>query len=518
MESERIAIIDLGTNTFHLLIVELQEGEDFVIINRYREQVRLGEGGMTSGKIAAAAFERGIRVLKSFRKLINGKGAGRVLAYATSAIRSSSNGAEFMRKARQEADIDIRVINGNEEAAFIFGGVINGVNLPWDQNTLMVDIGGGSVEFIVCREGKPILLRSIDVGAARLLGRVKPSDPITAAEIAEVKKAVTELTGGLLAELKQFSLPLMVGSSGSFETVAAMIAHEENDLLSTENLNSYRFSRTQFTKLYKRLLKSTRAERLKMPGMEPMRVEMIVMSIILMDVLIQELGIEEVMISTNALKEGILYHYLDEKRERMTHLMGGAAKNLRLKSVRSLARKFRCDVDHGLKVSELALSLFDHLGPMHQLGQHEREMLKYCCLLHDIGYFVSPSGHHKHGQYIVMNSAMSGFSNDELIIMGNIVRYHRKSPPTRDHFHFKILSQHHRFVVRVLAALLRIADQLDRGHRHLVEELIVKTDNNKIGIFVDARDNVDMEIANAMENRGMLESVFSLEVEIKPAE
>jgi exopolyphosphatase / guanosine-5'-triphosphate,3'-diphosphate pyrophosphatase len=514
MDSERLAIIDLGTNTFHLLIVEVRESEDFIITNRYREPVRLGEGGMTSGKISSAPFERGIRVLKSFRKLINSKGAGKVLAYATSAIRSSSNGAEFIRRARQEADIDIRIINGNEEAALIFGGVASGVNLPYDKDTLIVDIGGGSVEFIVCREGKPLLLRSIDVGAARLLGQMKAGNPISTDEIVSVKKNIHELIGGLLKELKQFSLPLLVGSSGSFETVAAIIANEENDVLSTENLNSYKFSKTAFTRVYKKIIKSTREERLKIPGMEPMRVDMIVMSVILMDVIVQEVGIEDIMISMNALKEGILYHHLDEKRERLNHLMGGA-KNLRHKSVRSLARKFRCDADHGLKVSELGLSLFDHLSPMHQLGQQERDLLKFCCLLHDIGYFIAPSGHHKHGQYIVMNSAMNGFSHDELIIMGNIVRYHRKSQPTRDHFHFNILSQHHRFVVRVLAAILRVADQLDRGHRHLVEELIVKTDNNKIEIFVDARENVDMEIQNAMENRAMLEGVFSLEVMIK---
>lgn len=514
MTVETLAIIDLGTNTFHLLITEVNEREEFVIREKYKEPVNMGEGGLLSGKISDNAFNRGLRALHSFKKLIESKRANKVFAFATSAIRSASNGPDFVQQAREETGIEIRIINGNEEAALIFSGVKNGVQLPYAKNSLLVDIGGGSVEFIVARENKPLFLRSLDIGAARLLEILKLPDPVSKNDITRTCDYLREQMGRMLEELREFEFSCLVGSSGSFETLSAIIAKKNGDVLSSENLNNYEFSKDQFKAVFKELVSHDRRGRLEIPGMEEMRVDMIIPASIIIDILVNELKIKRIITSSFALKEGILFNYMDEKKERLIHLIGNTDKNLRAKAIRNLGKKFHCDQEHGIHVSELAMSLFDQLRELHVLSEGERELLKYGALLHDIGYFVNRSGHHKHGQYIVMNAGISGFSNDEMIILGNIIRYHRKSLPTRDHFHFKVLNQQQRYVIRALAGILRIADNLDRGHRHLVESVRVRTQPETVKIEVNASDSVDIEIASAMEQKELFEQVFQRKLEI----
>lgn len=515
MDSEKVAIIDLGTNTFHLLITELNERDDFVVKEKYKEPVKLGEGGITKGHIGQEAYDRGLKALKKFRQLINSKGASKVFAYATSAIRGASNGAEFVKQAKEEADIAIRIINGNEEASLIYEGVKNGVQLPWDKYSLLVDIGGGSVEFIVAYENKPLLLRSIDIGAARLIETIEPGDPVTADDLKRTREHLEEKMGSLLQELKDFDLDLLCGSSGTFETIGSLVAHKNEDLLSVDNLNSYRMRSKDVKSIHSKLLKSSRKDRLQIKGMDPLRVDMIVMGSIIVDMLTQELNIKNIMVSNYALKEGIFYRYIDEKRQRLNHLIGNADKNLRSKSIQMLGKKLNYERDHGLKVSELALSLYRQLRPWHKFGEPEEELLKYGALLHDIGYFLNRSGHHKHGQYFIMNSGLSGFSNDELLIMGNLVRYHRKGLPTRDHFHYKILKQEHRNLLRVMAGILRIADHLDRGHAGNVESVKVTVTEDILHIGVVPNGNADIEIASASGQTKLMELMFDRVVVIE---
>ena len=517
MEKETLAIIDLGTNTFHLLIAELNERDEFIVREKYKEPVKLGEGGISAGKIAKEAYKRGIVALKKFNKLIIKKDAGRVFAFATSAIRSAANGQEFIHDAKEKAGIDIRVINGNEEAALIFEGVKNGIALPYNEYSLIVDIGGGSVEFIVAFENKSVLLRSVDIGAARMLEHVLPGDPLSENDLKAAKKFLYDKLKTLLPELKEFKISHLVGSSGSFETIGSLVAHAKKEGLAASNLNNYKFHRTEAKMIHEKLIKLNRSQRLKMQGMEQMRVDMIVMGSIIIDLLLEELMINDILISQNALKEGIFYRYLDEKKQRVNRSIGPAEHSIRAKSVRNLAKKFDYKEHHALKVSELSVKLFDQLQDHHRFSDYERELLKYAAALHDIGHFVNRSGHHKHGQYIIMHSGLAGFSHDEIIIIGNIVRYHRKSLPTRDHFHFKVLSQRKRFIVRYLAGIIRIADNLDRGHRNIVNDIEARRSDNGIEIRVISSEEADIEIQSATNQLALLESVLDMKIEIVQA-
>lgn len=510
--SDTLAVIDLGTNTFHLLIVELYEHDEYQVKEKFKEVVKLGEGGINAGVIAPAAFERGLTALTRFRRIMDSRGVTKALACGTSALRGAANAKEFADQARTVAGIDIKVINGNEEALLIYKGVRRGVQIPYDEEVLLIDIGGGSVEFIVADHQQAKLLRSLKLGAARLLEQVKPSDPITPAQIEQARKLMAAQLDPLIEEIKDFDIQRVIGSSGSFETLAAMVAHDSQQPHVADNVNGYRFEHKRFKKLMRRVLSSSRAERLAMAGMDPARVDMIVMSVILIDYVLDRVGIEQIMVSGYALKEGILQDYLETGRDRQHD---ANERSLREQAVRVMLRRYEAEQGHAEQVSRLCLELFDTLHERHGFGEEERELLHYAALLHDIGHFVNRSGHHKHGQYLVLNSGLRGFSTNELLLISNVVRYHRKSLPTREHFHYNLLYKEHKELVRRLAGLLRIGDNLDRGHRHLVQHVSARDEGSRIVIEVEALQPVDLELESARLNTGLFEEAFGVEVELR---
>jgi exopolyphosphatase/guanosine-5'-triphosphate,3'-diphosphate pyrophosphatase len=515
--TEKIAIIDLGTNTFHLLLAQVGDVNRFTVLGRYKEQVKMGEGGINARQIAPPAFERGIKALKRFRKLIDSAGVSQVLAKATSAIRSADNGQDFVDVAKAEAGIEIEVINGNTEASYIHEGVKNGVQLPPGEEVLLIDIGGGSVEFAVSRDRQPLLLRSLKIGAARLLEWLEPHDPIKKKELKHLDQYFEEELATLIDELKEFDLRLMVGSSGTFENLATLIAHQRGDHLSANSLNGYRFDPKHFDEVFHQVCTQPRKKRLAMKGIDPVRVDMIVMGGALIAYFLKQLPIVEIIVSENALKEGILFRYLKDRRHRLQRLIGPTGQDLRARAVKELAEKYQYDRAHALKVSELADMMFKQLQPLHQLGPLENELLRYAAVLHDIGRFIHPSGHHKHGLYLIINSQPYGFSTNELVLLANLVRYHRKSLPKREHYHYSIIPPEEQDKVMWLGGILRIADNLDRGHRGLVEDIHATYDQDQLTLEVGAPDDVSMEIEHAHVLREMLGKASGRAVVIQAA-
>jgi exopolyphosphatase/guanosine-5'-triphosphate,3'-diphosphate pyrophosphatase len=504
--AESIAVIDLGTNTFHLLIVEVQDRDAYHIKEKFKLPVKLGEGGITSGEIAPAAWERGLDAFLKFSKIIESRQCVQVFAFATSAIRSAHNGPAFVQEVRQRTGVDIRIINGNEEAALIYRGVRAGVPLPTEEDALIVDIGGGSVEFIVADHTMPKLLRSLNIGAARLLETIRPTDPITPAEVKATEKFLRKEMAPLLKELKEFRIRRVVGSSGSFETLGALVAQEHGDRFSRLNLNNYQFSEAEFRKVFRKLMVSTVEQRRAMPGMEPERVEMINLGLILIQLLVEELGIREFTISTFALKEGILFRYLEEFRGKARTANTTAERE---EAVRTLAKRFGYSEKHANHVSLLALTLFDQLQPLHNYGPAERELLHYAALLYGVGMYISMSGYHKHGQYILNNSGLRGFSSNELLLLSNLVRYHRKSLPSPEHLHFNVLLPDHKELVRRLAGILRLAINLDRPHRSSILAIQAQIDDSTVTLTLDGAEHLDIELEATTAERELFEYAFN---------
>jgi exopolyphosphatase/guanosine-5'-triphosphate,3'-diphosphate pyrophosphatase len=308
----KIAVIDLGTNTFNLLIVEVKTDKTYATLFQTKISVKLAEGGINKGFIADLPFQRGIEALKSHYNTTQKYQVDKIYAFATSAIRGASNCSDFVEKAKAETGIDLQVISGDREAELICYGVRSAVEMS-DEISLIIDIGGGSTEFIIANKNKIFWKQSFLLGAARLLELFPPSDPITDSEISVFTVHLKKELQPLFEAVKKFPITELLGSSGSFDSLAEMIAHRFYSPSILEGKTEYTFNLEDCETIYTDILKSTTAARLQIKGLVAMRVDMIVVSSIIVHFVIRSLAIQKMRLSTYSLKEGVIYEVLSGK-------------------------------------------------------------------------------------------------------------------------------------------------------------------------------------------------------------
>ncbi len=309
---KRIAIIDLGTNTFNLLIVDMDKSNSYQIVFQTKIPVKLGENGINKNFISKIPFQRGIRALQEYKSTIEFYKATAIYAFATSGIRSAANGIDFANAAKEVAGIDIKIISGEEEAELIYYGVRQAVEMD-ESNSLIIDIGGGSTEFIIANKNKIVWKQSFLLGVARLLEKFNPSDPITPNEIETIVNYLRAELIPLIQAIEKYPVKELIGSSGSFDSLADIIAEKFYTLTILESKTEYQFNLNDFNLIYELLLNSTKDDRLNMKGLVEMRVDMIVISTILVQFVLSQFQIKNMRLSTYSLKEGVLYQLLNSE-------------------------------------------------------------------------------------------------------------------------------------------------------------------------------------------------------------
>ncbi len=302
----KFAIIDLGTNTFHLLIVEKQNDN---IIKLYQDQIpaKIGKSGINQGIIVPEAIERAIGVLSIFRQKIDAYGVNlsQVTAIGTSAIRSAENKIAFCETIKEKTGIEILIIDGDREAELIYEGVKQAIDLG-SEPSLIVDIGGGSVEFIIANSSRIFWKQSFEIGGQRLLEKFMTTDPISASAVSRLHTYFQEKLLPLANAMHQYAPKILVGSSGSFDTLVDIdFMHRLGHLPSTSQI-SFEIEITEFQRAYELIVAKNRNERMAISGMIDLRVEMIVVGVILIDYVLKTFNINTIKCSNYALKEGIL--------------------------------------------------------------------------------------------------------------------------------------------------------------------------------------------------------------------
>lgn len=297
----QIAVIDLGTNTFNLLLAKINADKTFTIITADKHSAKIGEGGINKSIITADAIKRAVTAINNLLKTVDKNGgADKVVAVATSAVRSATNSAEFVAEIKQQTGADVTVITGDEEAAFIFEGIKLACTFN-NEIVLTLDIGGGSNEFVIADAHTIYWKHSFALGIARAIAMFNPEDPIKAETLAKVENYFNNELELLWNEVAKYDIKTLIGSSGSFDTFRALLKNGEPG-----SKPSCEISIAEYNRLHKQLLQSTTAQRLVMPGMEAMRVEMIVLSSVFTDVVIKKLGITHIIQSDYSLKEGVM--------------------------------------------------------------------------------------------------------------------------------------------------------------------------------------------------------------------
>jgi exopolyphosphatase/guanosine-5'-triphosphate,3'-diphosphate pyrophosphatase len=500
----KIAAIDIGSNSIHIVTAQVRQG-DFEILDRAKEMVGLARGTLTKGRLSPETMEFGLRTLGTFKRLAERQGADPILAVATSAVREAANGGEFMLQAWEKFGLHIDVITGAQEARLIFAAARHAIDFR-GQRPLVVDIGGGSIE-IVQGEGNKIRWQtSLKLGVVRLTERFFKSDPPKASEIAAFKAYVREKLEPVFAQARRTRPTLMVGTSGTLLTLTAMAA-AMRDGQPPHKLHNYILERKALGELTDKILDSRARERARIPGLERRRSDLIAAGALLASTLLDGLRFEEMRACEWALREGILLDFIDHHHRDLR--AAEHVPSIRRRSVLSMASRFQAEPGHGQQVARLALSLFDATKAIHKLGAEARELLDYAALLHDVGLYVSHSGHHRHSHYLITQGELRGFDPQELQVIAVVARFHKGAPPKISSPELEELDPDNRKLAIALAAFLRVADGLDRTHHGVVRTMRLARNNGRLELWIDsAGRDAELELWAAQRKSELWEKCF----------
>lgn len=508
------AAIDIGTNSFHLIIAEVGERGEFSIVTSEKELVRLGESKGDIRHLSDAAIERGITALKRFRTIADSFGA-EIHAVATSAVREADNGNRFVKRARKEAGVNVEIIAGTEEARLIHLGVLQALPV-FDKQVFVVDIGGGSTEVLIGKAGKTLGARSMKIGHLRVTNRFFPGGKIEGNAVKRCRQHVRSFIAPTVTKLKPLGFDVAIGCSGTIGSLGDILRLQQQALQGSAHLDNEIHAKALRKVVDELASHKTASRRARIEGLTERRADVIVGGAILLDELFRAFDIKSMLVSPFALREGVLL-------DRSSGVEGGSKRlaDLRRDSLERMMVTFENDRMHVTHATELALQLFDDLSELHGYGAEERELLKAAGWLHNLGLYISHSAHHQHSEYIIRNTdLLLGFTQRETEIMAQTARYHRRSAPKREHTRFQALAGDEQQLIRWLASVLRVGIALDRTRSQLVRSLSANVKRKSIKISVKAakgvkEDDLSVEIWTAQARASMLRDTSGKEINVE---
>ena len=485
------AFLDMGTNSVRLLVVRVDPGGVYTVLNQQREVIRLGEGEFQEQVLQPAAMDRAVLVCKKFNDLARAYGAKDIVAVATSATRDAENQAKFLARLEKEAGLDVRVISGREEARLIYLGVSSGVHMG-SKNAVFIDIGGGSTEVIVGNQAEHAYLDTLKLGAIRLTQMFFLPDekgPVTAARYALICQYARNAAIRTAQRIREHRIDMALGSSGTIMNLS-QIAHEMRLKGATEE---NRLGREALKKVAEVLCSLPLEERRRVPGINPERADILVAGAAVIETLMDLFGLKEIRVSDRSLRDGLLVDFLS-RPENFPQVSG---LTVRQKSVLRLGRTFGLDEEHATTATRLTLGLFDSAleEGLHAYGLAERELLEHAVFLHDIGMFISFSNHHAHSHYIIRNAELLGFNQTEIAVIACVALFHRKRLPDKDNPDFAALDKASRQLVRVLSLFVRRSENPDRTQTGVVTHARFRSGKNRQVILeIRATGDIQMEL------------------------
>lgn len=506
---EPLAAIDIGTNSIHLLIARPTGNNRFEVIDREKDVVRLGSGSGDMKRLSPDAIERGLDTLRRFQQVAASRGA-HVHAVATSAVREAENRSEFVRRARDEAGVRVAVISGAEEARLIRLGALQAVP-AYDQRHLVVDIGGGSTEFVLGERDEVLGARSLKLGAIRLTERFGLAGPVKRKTLDECRQFIRSYLTPVARMVHTLGYDVAIGSSGTIVNLAEMVRAARGDA-PVRQVSGATIDPDGLALLVEVLAACESIdERMAIPGLDPKRADIVLGGALALEQAFAVLGIDEMVVSDFALREGVL---LDALRRRDKTSIGHL-RDLRYESVMHVAALAPDEADHAQRSTELALRMFEQTSAIHGLDASYEELLEAAGYLANVGLLVSHDRHHLHSYYVIRNSdALTGFTDEEIELIALVARYHRKSAPKPTHAEFAALPADAQHVVRVLAGILRIGVALDRTRTGAVRDLKVTASKRQLTIELEGDGDLSLERYTAEARKTLLEEALGVEVTV----
>jgi exopolyphosphatase/guanosine-5'-triphosphate,3'-diphosphate pyrophosphatase len=508
----RIAAIDIGTNSIHMIVVRVRPDLSFEVIDREKDMVRLGAGGLDGRSLTEAAMRAALQTLAKFKRLAESHKVDEIIATATSATREADNGGDFIAEVRRQTGIGIRVISGTEEARLIHLAAGYGVDVG-GTTAVVIDIGGGSVEITLGTASHLTLGKSFKVGVIRLTERFVQSDPLGRSQERRLVKHLNRELGSYLGQIAARGFARVIGTSGTILSLGALASSAQGSRV--EDLRNLRVSAKAIHKVRKQLVEADLEERLAIPGMDPRRADLSVAGSVLLDTILSRLGADELTLCDMALREGLVLDYVHRNSARIRKVE--RYPDVRRRSIVELGERCGYWSEHAQQVSRLALGLFDQTRGVHGLGDKEREWLEYGALLHDVGVHISYERHHRHSYYLIKNGDLRGFDPKEIEVIALIARYHRQATPKKSHDGFADLGGQLRRTVRTLAAIVRLAEGLDRSHAQTIAGIDLYPRGDDYLARLRAAGDVELELWAAQRHVAPLEEVLGRPIRFEVA-
>ena len=486
----RVAAIDIGTNSVHMLVVRVREDLSFEVIDREKAMVRLGAGGLDGKALTSEATNAALQALVKFKRLAQARQVDVVLAAATSATREARNGGEFLSRIEQDTGIRARVITGADEARLIHQAAVYGVDVG-SGRAVVIDIGGGSVEVTLGTASNIQLARSFKLGVIRLTERFVKSDPLSDRDERRMVKHIHDEVDRYCSQITAAGFDRVIGTSGTILSLGAVASSIARGALPPE-LRNLRIAAKQIRRLRKTSVKLDLEQRLLLPGLDPRRADLMVAGVVLVDTILRRLGADELTLCDLALREGLVLDYVRRNKRGIARV--DAIPDVRRRSTIELAERCNYDAAHAQHISRLALALFDQTRSFHRMTDREREWLEFASLLHDVGTHISFVRHHRHSYYLIKNGDLRGFQPDEIEVIALVARYHRRGTPKNSHDEYAGLQASLRGTVRILASILRVAESLDRSHGQVISSLELRDAGEKITLRIHTDTNADAEL------------------------
>jgi len=508
MKENRLAAIDIGSNSIRCIVVEVDRTGKFRVLDDEKETVRLGEGIARNNAISDAAWERAMNALSRMNKIIKGCEARWVETAATSAVRRAVNGSAFVKAVADNIGLQIEVISGEEEAELAALSAQNNFDLE-GKCCAMVDIGGGSVE-IVITQGKHIdKIYSLQLGAVVLTESFLKSDPIKREDYQRLCKHIRKTLKGAFPA-NEIPVQCLFGSGGTMTSLAAMQAARLKK--GYDSVHASELFHTEVAHILAMLLGKNLKERRGVPGLQPDRADIIVAGVAVVEELMDFFKTNVLNINERGIREGLILKGLKK------HNLLPAETQPRnwQDSLLEFAHACYHDTTHPLHVTKLALELFDSVAFPFGLGEKERQMLYAAALLHDVGYTIRYSDHHKHTYHLIRHSDLFGFTPRERELIAQIGRYHRKALPKKKHESFTRLVSSDRVLVMRLGGIVRLADGLDRRRSSMVTALDCTLSKSALTVRVKGESDVSVELFGAKKNGELFEAAFHRKLVLVP--
>jgi exopolyphosphatase/guanosine-5'-triphosphate,3'-diphosphate pyrophosphatase len=516
--ARRVATIDIGTNSIRLLIAEAHADGSYNLLDDEKIVARLGRGMSSTGALREDAIDEAADTIARLHAIATGYNVSMMRAVATWAVRHATNRDAFLDRVRERTGLNVEVISGEEEARLAWLSVRSAFDIS-SGDVGIVDLGGGSTELILCANGLLEQIFSLPIGAVTLTEIAGNGATSAEKRLKTMRKTVRRLLREAAGDRATFP-QYIIGAGGSFTSLALMdmMAHTTSaDDASPPGVRGRRITRASVRRLMENLNAMKRSQRLATPGLSADRADIIVAGLAIIETIMRELSTNALIVHDRGIRDGVL---LSMTRDIFPQAAEDAADPPdRIRSARRLARRCRYEQQHSEHVADLALSIHDQLadaldGPPTALTTPEcREMLHTAAILHDIGYSINYARHHRHSAHLIMHSELPGFGHREQTMVAGIARYHRRAHPKLKHAHFAALDEPDREIVRQLAAILRIADGLDRAHAQHVRAIKVALADGVAAFHIDAGVEPAVDLWGAQRKSRLFRRVFDLKPE-----